>query len=100
MPELTNLDDLDDGTHAEVFEERTPRVVRLHLEQGESVPPHTHPESNIVLHLLSGQLELELGDTTYDVSPGDLVQFSGDQEVSPHALEEAIAVLVFAPAAE
>lgn len=98
MPEITSLADLDEVPHAEVFEQHTPRTVRLELEADQRVPPHTHPGEDIVLHLLSGHLEVTLDAETYEVQPGELVQFSGDQEISPHAVEPSTAVLVFAPA--
>ncbi|WP_159901543.1 cupin domain-containing protein [Salinirussus salinus] len=95
--ELTALADLTETPHAEVFEHRDPRTVRLQLAEGESVPPHTHPGTDVVLHLLSGRLELSLDGETHDVAAGELVRFSGDREVSPRAVEPATAVLVFAP---
>lgn len=100
MPEVTSLDGLTKTPHAEVFEERRPRTVRLRLDTDERVPPHTHPGTSIVLHLVSGHLELSLDDETYDVTPGQLVRFSGEREISPHALEPSTAVVVFAPAEE
>ena len=95
--EVTALADLTETPHAEVFKNRDPRTVRLQLEAGESIPPHTHPGTDIVLHLLSGRLELSLDGETHEVAAGELVQFSGDREVSPRAREPATAVLVFAP---
>jgi len=100
MPERTALAELDATPHAEVFEERRPRTVRLELDEDEHVPPHTHPGTDIVLHLLSGHLELALDDDTHDLHAGELVRFSGDREVSPRAVEPSTAVIVLAPAAE
>lgn len=98
MPELTSLDELTETPHAEMFADRRPRTVRLQLDADERVPPHTHPGTNVVLHLLSGHLELTLDDEIYDVRPGQLVRFGGDREISPHAREASTAVVVFAPA--
>lgn len=98
MPEITDVDDLTKTPHAEVFEARRPRTVRLRLDADERIPPHTHPGTNVVLHLLSGRLELSLDGETYDVGPGELVRFSGEREISPRALEPSTAVAVFAPA--
>jgi redox-sensitive bicupin YhaK (pirin superfamily) len=97
VPEITTLNDLTKTPHAEVFEVRCPRTIRLELDADERVPPHTHPGTNIVLHLVSGYLELSLDDETYDVTPGQLVRFSGEREISPHAIEPSTAVVVFAP---
>lgn len=97
MPERTTLSDLDDTPHAEVFETRRPRTVRLELDADERVPRHTHEGTNVVLHLLSGRLELTLDDETYDLTAGEVIRFSGDREVSPYAVEPSTAVVVFAP---
>ncbi|PSP86409.1 cupin [Halobacteriales archaeon QS_1_68_17] len=95
--EITTLADLDGTPHADVFDDHRPRTVRLALDAGEAVPRHTHPGTDIVLHLLSGRLELTLDDETHAVEAGQLVQFSGDREISPRAATDATAVLVFAP---
>ena len=100
MPELTTLDELTAAPHAEMFEERRPRAVRLRLDADERVPPHTHPGTNVVFHLLSGHVELSLDDETYDVRPGQLVRCSGECEISPHALDPSTAVVVFAPSVD
>ncbi|WP_254764163.1 cupin domain-containing protein [Natrinema marinum] len=100
MPERTSLDDLESAPHAEVFEDRSPRTVRLRLATDERVPEHRHPDSNVVLHLVDGALELTLGDEVYDLEPGDVVRFDGDQDISPHALENSTALVVFAPKTE
>ncbi|WP_251342701.1 cupin domain-containing protein [Haloplanus halophilus] len=98
MPERTTLTDLDGHPHAEVFETRRPRAVRLELDAGEAVPRHTHEGTHVVLHLLDGRLELDLDDETYDLRAGEVIRFSGDREVSPAAVEDSTALVVFAPA--
>lgn len=97
MAELTTVDDLEESPHAEVFSERRPRTVRLSLEAGESVPRHQHPDDDIVLYGVEGKLNLHLDEETYEVTPGDAVQFSGEREISPEAVEDAQALVVFAP---
>jgi quercetin dioxygenase-like cupin family protein len=95
MPAITNLDELNETPHAEVFEERSPRTVRLELDAGDRIPEHQHPDTTIVLHLFRGSLELTLGAETHALESNDVVRFSGDQDVSPHATEDSEALLVF-----
>ncbi|WP_226479194.1 cupin domain-containing protein [Natrinema amylolyticum] len=97
MPDVTSIDGLEEAPHAEVFEEHSPRTVRLQLAADERVPEHRHPESNVVLYVHSGAIELTLGDEVYDLEPGDVVQFDGDQDVSPYAVDDSTALVVFAP---
>ncbi|QLK26142.1 cupin domain-containing protein [Natrinema zhouii] len=97
MPAITSVDELEATPHAEVFEERTPRTVRLRLEADDRVPAHRHPESNVILHLLEGEIELTLDDEVYPLESGDIAQFDGDQDISPHAIDDSTALLVFAP---
>ncbi|MFB6160723.1 MAG: cupin domain-containing protein [Haloferacaceae archaeon] len=100
MPEITSLDGLTKTPHAEVFDEHRPRAVRLRLGAGERVPEHRHPGTNVVLHLVSGRLELALDGETHELEPGQLVRFGGEREVSPRAIEASTAVVVFAPATD
>lgn len=100
MPELTTLDDLEQTPHAEVFDDRDPRTVLLRLEDGESVPPHQHPGTDIVMYVIDGELSVRLGDEHYQVTAGDAVSFSGDQDISPEATTAATALLMFAPSAD
>lgn len=100
MPETSSLEVLEETPHAEVFDERQPRTVRLELDADQRIPRHTHRGKDVVLHLLSGHLELTLDDETYELRPDDLVRFSGEREVSPYAVEASTAVVVFAPAVD
>lgn len=99
-PELTSLDDLEKTPHAEAFDEHRPRTVRLQLDAGEHVPEHSHPGYDVVLYLTEGELELQLDDERYEVVAGDVARFSGERTISPHAVEDSTAVVVFAPATE
>ena len=96
-PEITRLDTLEKTPHAEVFDHNVPRTIRLKIDAGQQMPPHRHPSTNIVLHLLSGELDLILDEDTYALAPGDLIRFSGEREISPCAIEDSVAVVVFAP---
>ena len=96
MAEITSLDDLTGSPHAEVFSD-APRTVRLSLDAGESVPEHRHPDTDVLIHVLSGVIELGLDDETHQLEAGDLIRFDGDRTVSPYAVEESTAVVVFAP---
>lgn len=96
-PEITRLDTVEKTPHAEVFDHHAPRTVRLKLDAGQQMPPHRHPGTNIMLHLLTGELDLVLDDETYALAPGDLIQFSGKCEILPCAIEDSVAVVVFSP---
>lgn len=95
--EVTDVDALQDAPHAEVFDVADPRTVRLSLDAGDGVPEHQHPDSVVVLYVTSGVLEVSLGDDSYTLAAGDAVRFDGAQDVSPAAVEDAEAFLVFAP---
>jgi len=98
MVDLVDLADLDASPHAVVFED-APRTVELALEAGEGVPAHSHPGTYVVLSVVSGRLEVTLDGTAYEVGAGTVMRFPGDREVTPRAIEDAVALLVFVPAA-
>lgn len=94
--EHATLEDLEGTPHARAFEGE-PQTIRLRLDAGETVPPHQHPDRQIVLHLLEGHLSVTLGADEHEVNAGEIVRFDGNQDVSPEALEKSTALLVLAP---
>lgn len=96
MPAHASLDELTAKPHARPFEAGEPSVIKLTLDAGERVDPHTHPEREIVLFLRSGSIELDLDEETYDVEAGDVLRFDGQQEISPYAVEDSEALIVLA----
>jgi len=97
MTAITALDDLEGEPHANVFPEAEPKTVRLTLAEDEAVPAHDHPDREIVLYLVEGEVELEVGGETHEVTAGDVARFDGDQDISPWATADSTALLVLAP---
>lgn len=97
MTAIHNLNELEGQPHANVFPDKEPKTVRLTLDAGGAVAPHSHPDREIVLYLVEGTVELGLGTETHDLSAGDIARFDGDQEISPRAVEDATALIVLAP---
>ncbi|MEF8821788.1 MAG: cupin domain-containing protein [Halovenus sp.] len=100
MVETNSLDELTATPHARPFEAGDPAVIRLQLDAGEQVDPHTHPEKQIVIYVRSGQLNLTLDDEMFSFEAGDIVRFDGRTEVSPRAVEDSEALIVLAERAE
>ena len=73
-----------------------PKTIGLALDVGESMPAHKHPGRDIVFLLRSGAVDLTLDDETVSLSPGDIVRFGGDQDISPAATADSEALLVLA----
>jgi quercetin dioxygenase-like cupin family protein len=87
---------LEDEPHANVFPESEPKTIRLSLDTGEQIPAHTHPDRDIVLYLVDGAVELQLGDETHDLTAGDIARFEGEQEISQRAVADSTALIVLA----
>lgn len=96
MIERRSLDELTAAPHARPFDGGEPVVIRLQLDAGERVEPHTHPERRVVLYLRSGRLELDVDDETQTIETGDVVRVDGRHELSPKAIETSDALLVLA----
>jgi quercetin dioxygenase-like cupin family protein len=99
MPEIATVDETTDDTHVELFEAE-PRTVQLRLAADQRIPAHTHPGTDVVLYLVSGRLDLTLDGESYELTPGELVRFSGEREISPRAVEPSTALVVFAQAVD
>lgn len=96
MVHIKSLQELEGEPHANAFPSEEPKTIRLTLSEGEHVEPHAHPDREIVLYLISGNLELQLDGEPYQVNQGDVVHFDGAQDISPVAKTDSIALLVLA----
>jgi len=99
-PSVASVDDLEGEPHAVVFPGEEPKTVRLALDAGESVPAHRHPGRTVVCHVLSGEVEMALGDDELSLAAGDVARFDGGQDISPTAVEPSVALLVLAEQTE
>ncbi|MFB6177850.1 MAG: cupin domain-containing protein [Halobaculum sp.] len=77
-----------------VLHESDPRTVLLSLDAGESVPEHRHPGETILFQVVSGTVDLTVGEDRRELSAGDLARFDGDQAISPHAESDTVALVV------
>ena len=69
------------------------------LEKNAMLPSHHHPHEQTGF-LVSGRLDLTIGDRTHQAFPGDSWSIPGNVEHHAVALEDAIAVEVFSPVRE
>ncbi|WP_434523134.1 cupin domain-containing protein [Halorubrum sp. AS12] len=83
MTTIHTLNELDGQPHANVFPDAEPKTIRLTLDAGGEVAPHSHPDRKIVFHLIEGAIELELDGETHELSAGDVACFDGDQRLLP-----------------
>jgi quercetin dioxygenase-like cupin family protein len=74
-------------------------LVEVHLEQGAVLPNHHHPHEQTG-YLVSGRLDLTFGGETYQARPGDSWNIPGGTGHSATALEDSVAIEVFAPVRE
>ncbi|MGQ3330818.1 cupin domain-containing protein [Halorubrum sp. FL23] len=96
MTTIHTLNELNGQPHANVFPDDEPKTIRLTLDAGGEVAPHSHPDRKIVFHLIEGTIELEIDGETHELSAGDVACFDGDQEIAPHAVEDSTALIVLA----
>jgi quercetin dioxygenase-like cupin family protein len=74
-------------------------LAEFRLEAGAVLPRHSHPHEQTG-YLVSGRMDLTVGDETYQVGPGDSWCIPGDIDHHTVALEECVAVEVFPPVRE
>lgn len=96
MTTIHTLEELDGQPHATVFADAEPKTIRLTLDAGGEVAPHSHPDREIVFYLTEGTVELEIDGETYELSAGDVARFDGDQAIAPRAVEDTTALIVLA----
>lgn len=55
------------------------RVIRL--SPGQTLPPHTHGSSDLMIYVVEGSGALGTGDGTVDFAAGSLAYYRGDEEL-------------------
>jgi quercetin dioxygenase-like cupin family protein len=81
-----------------VYGEKT-LLAEFRLEKGARLPKHKHPNEQTG-YLVSGRIDLTIGDSTYQVEPGDSWCIQGNVEHHAVAHENSVAVEAFSPRRE
>ena len=71
----------------------------FHLGKGANLPRHSHPHEQTG-YLISGSIQLTIGDKSFDVRPGDCWCIEGGVEHQAVILEDSVAIEVFSPVRE
>jgi quercetin dioxygenase-like cupin family protein len=74
-------------------------IARIQLLKGALVPEHRHDNEQITT-LLEGRLRFVVGGKECVLEPGDLLEIPPSAPHSVEALEDSVAVDIFAPARE
>ena len=74
-------------------------MTEFRLEQGAVLPKHSHPHEQTG-YLVSGRMELTIGNETQAVRPGDSWCIPGDMDHSAVAAADSVAIEVFCPVRE
>ena len=74
-------------------------MVEFRLQKGAVLPKHKHPHEQTG-HLVSGCMDLAIGSETRRQGPGDSWCIPGGMEHGATAVEDSVAVEVFAPVRE
>ncbi|NOQ42123.1 MAG: cupin domain-containing protein [Desulfuromusa sp.] len=71
-------------------------LVEFRMKEGALLPRHSHPHEQTG-YLVSGSMDLIIGNETFTVEPGDSWCISGNIEHNAVILEDTVAVEVFSP---
>jgi quercetin dioxygenase-like cupin family protein len=74
-------------------------LTEFKLEKGAILPRHNHPHEQTG-YLVSGRIDLTIGDTTHNVQPGDSWCIPGSIDHNAVAHEDSVAIEVFSPVRE
>lgn len=79
--------------------EQTTMLVEFRLKAGAGLPAHAHPHEQSG-YLVSGHIELTVGDEVFDVHPGDAWTVAGNVPHQARTIEDSVAIEVFSPLRE
>lgn len=69
------------------------RTLLFTLETGNVIPPHRHPNAQVTIAILNGEVDVTTGNATRTLQGGEVITHATDAEVSLHA-RQASRVLV------
>lgn len=81
-----------------IYGEKT-LMAEFRLEKGAKLPAHSHPHEQTG-YMVSGCMDLTIGDKTCRIEPGDSWCISGNIEHHAEALEDSVAIEIFSPVRE
>ena len=81
-----------------VYGEKT-LLAEFKLEKGALLPKHNHPHEQTG-YLVSGRIDLTIGDVTHQAMPGDSWCIPANVDHHAVALENSVAIEVFSPRRE
>jgi quercetin dioxygenase-like cupin family protein len=73
------------------------QLVELKLKKGYYHPRHNHPEHESIGYVITGALEMTIGDQTYYLGPGDAWHHGIGVPHSTKALEDTYAIEAHSP---
>jgi len=74
-------------------------MVEFRLQPHTTLPLHSHPHEQTG-YLVTGHMELTIGEAVYDVKPGDNWCIPGGTLHCAKRIEESVAIEVFSPVRE
>jgi quercetin dioxygenase-like cupin family protein len=74
-------------------------ITHFLISQGTTLPEHSHPHEQIS-YLVSGELELQVGDERHVLRPGDSLLLPGGVRHSALALQDVVVIDAFSPPRE
>ena len=81
-----------------VYGEKT-LLCEFKLKKGRVLPSHSHLHEQTG-YLISGRINLIIGDERFEATPGDSWSIPGDIEHGAEILEDSVAIEVFSPVRE
>ena len=74
-------------------------MTEFRLKKGSLLPRHAHPHEQTG-YLVSGRVNIQAGEETFEAEPGDSWSIAGDVEHGAESLADSVVVEVFAPVRE
>jgi len=81
-----------------VYGEKT-LLTEFKLNRGKELPKHKHPHEQTG-YLVSGRMDLIIGDEIFEARSGDSWNIPGDIEHGANVIEDSVAIEVFSPVRE
>ncbi len=97
--ESIELEEMVAGISRRVIHSGRLTTARIYMRKDAVVPRHSH-ENEQMSHVLEGRLLFEFDDRSIEAAPGEVVEIASHEPHRVVALEDSVAMDVFAPVRE
>ena len=80
--------------NGKLYEQKDVQIIHKTVSAGDGIPPHSHPDCWVLFIPVQGNFSVEINEDSYEVIPGQILEFDGNATMSAHCEQHSQAMVV------